>query len=139
VLRAILCFGTTGFAGAAPTPTLGRLSVFKDNRQIGYSASDFEVLRGILGLKGRRFPAGFRHIHSVNAAGAGREDTLEPEIGASLDDNYALLDFDPMGDDLFSLDTKGAGRLNVRLEAEVANAVRMLPIERMKATEFTER
>jgi hypothetical protein len=81
VLRAILCFGTTGFAGAAPTPTLGRLSVFKDNRQIGYSASDFEVLRGILGLKGRRFPAGFRHIHSVNAAGAGREDTLEPEIG----------------------------------------------------------
>lgn len=137
MLRAILLFGTTPFAGAAPTPTLGQLSVFKDNRQIGYTATDFETSRALLGLRGVPFPPDFRHQASVNAAGAGREDTLEPEIGASIDDNYTLLPFDVTDDDEFSLDTVGAGRINVRLDAEAANAVRVLPIERVNASEFT--
>lgn len=138
VIRAILLFGTTPFAGATPTPTLGQLSVFVDNRQRGYSATDFEVLRSVMGLMGVPFPPDNRHIHSVDAAGVGLEDTLEPEIGASIDDNYALLHFDPTGDDLYALDTAGAGRVNVRSVAEAANAVRVLPIERVNASEFLE-
>lgn len=137
VIRAILCFGTTGYAGASPAPTLGQLSVYKDNRQMGYTATDFEVLRGLLGVAGRAYPPDGLHIHSVNAAGAGREDTETPEVGPSIDDNYALLNFDPTGDDLYSLETTGAGRVNVRLNAESANAVRIIPIERVAATQFT--
>ncbi|MFQ5591972.1 MAG: hypothetical protein ACE5HE_12470 [Phycisphaerae bacterium] len=138
VIRAILMFGTTGYAGATPAPTLGQLSVFKDNKQIGYSATDFEVLRGVFSLRGVAFPPDGRHIHSVNAAGAGREDTETAEIGASIDDNYCLLDFDPLGDDSFVLETEGSGRVHVRLDAEAANAVRAIPIERVAATEFLE-
>ncbi len=63
-IRAILLWGTTGYTGATPAPTLGQLSVFKDNRQIGFTATDWEVLRGDFGLKGIPFPPDFRHIHS---------------------------------------------------------------------------
>lgn len=138
VLRGALLFGTTGFAGATPAPTIGQVQLLKNNVQEYLSASDFEVLRGVLGLKGVHYPADFRHIHSVNAAGAGREDTLEPEIGASLDDNYVLVDLDPMDDDTFVMDTKGSGRVHLRIEAEAANAVRVLPIERVDSGVYLE-
>ena len=137
VLRGILCFGTTGFAGATPAPSLGELQVLVDNRQVGYSATDFEVSRALRGLAGIPFPPDGRHIHSVNAAGAGEEDVREPEIGASLDANYTFLDFDPTWDDEYSINTQGAGRVHVRMDAETADAVRLIPVERIVATQFT--
>ncbi len=138
VIRAVLLFGTTGFAGAAPAPSLGELQFMRDNRQTHYSATDFEVLRGTHGLKQVKFPPDLRHIHSVDAAGVGREDSLEPEIGASLDDNYVLMDLDPLWDDEYSVDTAGAGRVNVRVDAETADAVRALPVERVPTSVFTQ-
>lgn len=138
VIRAILLWGTTAFTGVAPAPTWGQLEVLKDNRQIGYTSSDWEVLRAVMGLRGVPFPPDFRHIHSVDAAGAGREDTLEPEIGLSKDAYYALLDFDPLRDDTYALETEGAGRVNVRCDAEAAEAVRVLPIERVPVATFVE-
>ncbi len=137
VIRAILCFGTTGFAGVTPAPSLGQISLLRDNVQTHYTSSDFEVLRAIAGLRGVAFPPDFRHVHSVDAAGVGREDTLEPEVGASIDDNYCLVDLDPLGDDEFSLNTSGAGRVNLRFNAETADAVRVMPIERVPASQFT--
>ncbi len=137
-IRALLCFGTTSFAGATPAPTLGQLEVLRDNIQHGYTSTDFEVSRAIAGLAGVNFPPDNRHIHSVNAAGAGREDTLEPQVGLSLDAQYTLLNFDPLWDDSYVLDTDGAGRVNVRSDAEAANAVRVLPIERVAASVFTQ-
>ena len=137
-LRGVLLFGTTGFAGAAPVPSLGQMQLLRDNVQQFISASDFEVLRGVLGLKGVNFPPEFRHIHSVNAAGAAREDTLEPQVGASIDDSYALMDLDPLHDDTFGMDTAGAGRVHVRIDAETADAVRVIPIERVASGVFLE-
>lgn len=137
ILRGVLAFGTTGFAGAVPAPSLGEIQVLVDNRQVGYSATDFEVSRALRGLVGIPYPPCGRHIHSVNAAGAGREDTVEPEIGASLDDNYTFLDFDPTWDDEYSIDTQGAGRVHVRMDAETADAIRLIPVERIVATQFT--
>jgi len=117
VLRGCLLFGTTGFLGATPVPTLGQLSLFVDNAQRLYSASDFEVLRSVMGLRGVSFPPDGRHIHSLNGdvtspvatdlatvivlaneiradLNAGI-DVLEPEVGGSLDASYVLMDFDP--------------------------------------------
>ncbi len=138
VIRAILLFGTTGYVGATPAPTLGQLEVLRDNRQIGYTSTDFEVARGIHGLLGVPFPPGFRHIHSGTYTTTVAGDSREPEIGASMDDNYVLLPFDVTGDDQFSLETAGAGRVHVRSDAEAANAVRVIPIEKVAATQFTE-
>ena len=133
----MLLFGTTGFAGAVPAPTLADVEFLVDNRQQNYTSTRFSVLRAVMGLVGVPFPPDGRHIHSVNAAGAGREDTVEPEIGESLDDNYALLLHDVTGDDEHSIDTNGAGRVNVRVDADVANAVRALPIEKVPVSVFT--
>jgi hypothetical protein len=137
-LRAVLLFGTTSFTGAAPVPTLGQMQLLKDNLQQFISASDFEVLRGVLGLKGINFPADLRHIHSLNAAGAAREDTLEPQAELSVDAQYALMDLDPMFDDTFGMDTQGAGRVHVRIDADTANAVRVIPVERVDASVYLE-
>lgn len=138
LIRALMLFGTTGYAGAAPAPSWGQVEVLVDNTQHGYTSTDWEVSRAVAGLTGVGYPPDFRHIHSVNAAGAGREDTVEPEIGASLDDNYTLLAFDPTHDDTYSLETAGAGRVNVRADAETADAVRVVPVERMAAGVLTE-
>lgn len=138
VMRAVLLFGTTGFAGASPVPSLGELQFMRDNRQTHYSASDFEVLRGTHGLGGVGFPAGFSHHHGVNAAGAGQEDTQQPDMTSAIDDNYVLMDLDPTRDDEYSVDTSGAGRVNVRVDAETADAVRALPVERVPASVYTE-
>ncbi len=138
VLRGILCFGTTTFTGAAPVPTLGELQTLKDNQQVGFSATDFETLRGLHGVSGVSYPPDFRHIHSLNAAGAGLEDTLEPEVNTSLDDSYALLNFDPTMDDEYSLETEGAGRVHVRCDAEAADAARFMPIEKVPSGRFLE-
>lgn len=137
VIRAILLFGTTGFAGASPAPTLGQLQLLVDNIQTHFSATDFEVLRGLLGLGGVNYPPGFRHIHSGTYTTTVAGDSREPEVGASIDDNYVLMDLDPTRDDEYSLDTSGAGRVNVRSTAETANAVRVLPIEKVPVSIFT--
>jgi len=136
VIRALLLWGTTAYAGATPVPSWGQVSVLRDNRQTYYSASDWEVLRGLNGVRGVLFPADFRHIHSGTYTTTVAGDSREPEIGASLDANYALVPFDVLGDDSYSMVTEGAGRVNVRAVAETADAVRVLPIERVPVATF---
>ncbi len=136
ILRAILMFGTTGFAGATPAPTLGALEVLVNNKQVRYSSTDFEVGRAILGLRGVPFPPDFRHIHSGTYTTTVAGDSREPEIGAGIDDNYFLLDFDPTFDDEHSLETVGAGRVNVRVTADAANAARAIPIEKVAVADL---
>jgi len=137
-LRGVLLFGTTGYAGATPAPTLGQLQLLKDNSQQYISASDFEVLRSVLGLRGVPiFPDG-AHMHSFADAAAGETFTRNSEFLASIDETYALMDLDPLGDDSFGMETAGAGRVHVRIDAETADAVRIIPIERVKSGVFLE-
>jgi hypothetical protein len=136
VLRGVLLWGTTGYAGATPAPTLGSVQVMVNNRQTHYSESDFEVARAVAGLMGRPFPPDYRHIHSGTYTTTVAGDSLEPQAGASKDANYLFLPFDVTHDDEHSIDTAGASRVNVRCTAEAAEAVRALPIERVDANVF---
>lgn len=132
--RGVLLFGTTPFTGAVPAPTLGEIAFLVNSRHTHVVGADFEVLRGVMGLKGVPFPADGRHIHSGTYVTTVAGDSREPEIGASLDDNYVLLDFDPLWDDNYGIDTAGAGRVHLRIDAEAANAMRAIPIERVDAS-----
>lgn len=136
VLRGILMFGTTGFAGATPVPTLGEVEFMVNNVQQNYSGTDFEVGRALVGMLGVPFPPDRRHIHSGTYVTTVAGDSREPEIGASIDDNYLFLPLDPTMDDEHSVDTVGASRVNVRVTAETANAVRVLPVEKVSASIF---
>lgn len=137
-LRGVMLFGTTGWTGATPAPTLGQIQLLKDNSQQFISASDFEVLRGVMGLKEVDYPPDLSHRHQFTDAAAGAAFVLQPEVSASIDENYALIDLDPMWDDSFGMETAGAGRIHVRIDAEAANAVRVIPIERVKSGVFLE-
>lgn len=158
-LRGILCFGATNYNGALPTPTLGALEVQVNNRQVGYTSSDFEVLRAVMGLAGTKFPAELTHSHDPNfdvtspdGTDLATTQTLaneikadlnalvlvdQPEITPAFTSNYAMLHFDPLWNDAHVLETQGAGRVHVRVNAETANAARFLPIEKIPATQIT--
>lgn len=130
VNRGILLFGTTGFAGATPAPSWGRVKVLLDNVEAGYSATDIETNMAVAGYG--RLPYMGEHKHTVNAAGAGVEETTSVFDVAEDFTLYGFLDFDPTGDDEFSLDTRGHTRFHLRATAETADAVRAVPIEVIK-------
>lgn len=136
IIRGILAFGTTGFAGATPAPTLGALRVLVDNVEHGYSSTDFEVSRAIVAGLGRTPPYLLDHFHGVNAAGAGQEDTQSQQVNAALHELYTYLDYDATRDDRYSIETKGLSRIHVRVNAEAANAARFLPVEKVLMTDF---
>lgn len=136
VIRAILLWGATGFAGATPLPTWGQLELMMNNRQTHYSASDFEVSRAIAGLCGCAYPPSFDHYHGADFSGAAYADTEEPQTSESKEELYTLLHLDPTRDDEYSLVTDGAARVNVRADCETIGAVRVLPIEKVPVGVF---
>lgn len=119
---------------AAYTAQFGKVAIEVDNVETVYAETNWETLHGELLRNGSGLHSMRPHIHSVNAAGAARENTLEQQEGdggASLLDNYAFLDFDPLKDGSYALKTAGAARINMRVTTEVASAtaMRALPVE----------
>lgn len=131
LVRGILLFGTTGYGGASPAPSWGRMKVLLDNVEAGFSNTDWEVAHMLPALWGRHPNLG-EHKHTVNAAGAGIEETTS--VFDAMEDytNYVYLDYDPTGDDTYALDTAGASSFKIRANAETADAVRAIPVERIK-------
>jgi len=131
-IRGVLAFGTTGFTGAAPAPSLGRVGIYLDNQQVGYGSSDFEVAAMLGSLLGRQPPGLDLHTHRVPTnAGANEETTGPIEQAMGGWENYIFLDTDPTRDDDFSLKTKGSYSFFLRSTAETADAVRVVPVERI--------
>lgn len=135
LVRNVLLFGTTGFGGATPAPSWGNIRVLLDNQEAFYSGVDWEVLQAMPYLFGRQASMA-EHKHTVNAAGAGVEETTSV---FDVDDdflNYALLDFDVTRDDMFSLQTKGKNKFVIRHNAETADAIRAVQTEVVKVSEL---
>lgn len=138
LIRGLFLWGTTGYDGATPAPSWGNVTVLQDNQEVGFRAMDWEVVRTLQMLWGRLpLPASEDdHFHTTTVDG--NAGTAVETLGgggynrATTYNNYALLDFDPTGDDFFALDTAGARRLQIRANAETADAVRVVPIERIK-------
>lgn len=134
-VRGCLLFGTTGFAGASPAPSWGRIQAFLSNQQHHIGATDFEVAHMLSSLMGRQPPRFDAHTHLENTAGAYTQNSVTgsmvSNVGSGGWDNYAYLDFDPTRDDLFSIDTKNASRFHLEADAETADAVRAIPVERV--------
>lgn len=134
--RGILLFNTTPFTGAAPTPGLGRVSILVNGVERGYTSTDVERLRALYGTLGKKETVWGEHRHHVIV-----DDTVDVFALNSQDfhqplDEYAYLDFDFTGDDTYNLATRGEQRLVLRSNAEVAEAMRILPIEKVPINEF---
>lgn len=134
--RGILCFNTTRFTGATPTPGLGRMSILRDGVEHGYSGTDFERLRGLHGAMGKLNSPWGEHQHHVIV-----DDTVDVFAINNQDhdqplNEYAYMDFDFTHDDEYMLETRGANRMVLRSDAEVAEAMRFMPIEKVPINEF---
>lgn len=136
LVRGILCFGTTGFGGAAPSPTLGRMATYVNNEQMGYTSHDFEVAHMMSSLQGGGPPMFDERVTGTtvdgNAGTSVPSDGTNSSIGSGGWGNYAFLNFDPTGDDEYSFDTRGSSRFHLEVNAETANLARFVTIERIK-------
>ena len=125
----IQLFGTTTPTGASFNASIGQVRVLVDNVETGYAQTNWETLHGELGQRLGSNSDWRGHIHSVNAAGAGREDTEQQEVESETTEQYAYLDYDPLKDGNFALKTQGRGRVHLRINADVADAIRTIPVE----------
>lgn len=134
--RGLLLFGTTGFNGASPAPSFSQSRILLDNQEVFYSGVDWAVLQALPSMWGRH-RSWMNHKHTVNAAGAGIEETTSTAQAAANDfQNYAYLDFDVTRDDSYTLDTTDATRFQLRHVAGTADAVRCVQMEVIQASEL---
>lgn len=126
-----LLFGTTVPTGTVFTNSIETVKLLVDNVESYYSLANWESLHNDLIVRATP-PWDFAgHTHLENLAGV---YTQNVESGAPSDADrehrqYAYLDFDPLMDGTYLLETEGRGRVNLRINAGVADAIRVLPIE----------
>lgn len=134
--RGLLLFGTTAFDGATPAPSWGRFETLLDNEQVGIAASDWEMMHQYHQLLGVMPPSGQAHTHIIEpVAGVTTENIFNEgkSAGATAEGwgNYAWVDLDPTRNDMHSIDTSGHNSWLIRANAETADAVRVVQIERV--------
>lgn len=125
----LLLFGATVPSAASFNATFGQVKVLIDNVEEDYTTTNWETLHGELGRKLMGVLDWSMHIHAVNAAGAGQEDTRQTSGLDQVLNNHAYLDYDPLKDGSYALETAGKSRVIVRANADAANAARVLPVE----------
>jgi hypothetical protein len=129
--RGVFLFGTTGFAGATPAPSWDEIKVLLDNDEVGYTQIDSDALIAVPALFGRH-PYMGEHKHTVNAAGAGVEETASVFDAAEDHTLTRYLDFDVTRDDEYTLDTSKGKRFHILYNARTADAVRAVQMEVVK-------
>ena len=111
VLAGIMLFSTTVMTGTVWTTTIDWIKLLKNNVEFHIARAKWEALHGELLRR-----CGYLGDHSA----AYGDDEIH---------QYGLLDFDPLGDDRFLVDTKGAASMRLRLYAGDTEVYRALPIE----------
>lgn len=125
----ILVFGTTVPSGVSFNATGGQMRILVDNVETDYASVNWESLHGELGMRLKSPLSWQGHFHDVDAAGVGEEDTREMQLTPEVVDNYAFIDFDPLMDGSYQLPTAGKSRVQLRVNADVADTMRILPLE----------
>lgn len=110
----------------------GKVKILKDNVEQYYAESNWESLRETMERRVANWRLGWGHIHAQAAA-----DTATGEEQVTVADRpplqYGFLDFDPLKDGSYSLETMGASSLDLNLNSDVSTGtVRALPIELVK-------
>jgi hypothetical protein len=102
-------FSPTAMGNAPISETIRRLRLQLDNVEYDYSDTAFDVVRSIGFLRG--------------------SDSNDYTALTSLFRNYSYLDFDPMMDDSFMVDTEGRASVKLKFVPDVAGTVRVMPVE----------
>jgi hypothetical protein len=128
----ILLFDPTVVTGDAASYNPHVFKLLKDNVEQYYPQSRWESLHDVYGRRGViPFQLG-GHIHFAGQAIA--SEVEEPEFNKSeAPRQYNYIDFDPLNDGYYSLETKGAASLDMDLDMDTAAGTsRFLPVELVK-------
>jgi len=102
-------FSPTAMGNAPISETIRRMRLMFDNVEYDYADTAFDVSRALTFLRGADrndyfgFPSAFR--------------------------NYSYLDFDPLRDDKYIVETEGRASVRLRFQPDVAGLVRVTPLE----------
>lgn len=126
-----LLFGTTVPTAASFNASIGQLRLLVDNVESYYARANWETLHNEMQ---RRIAEGSQsavHQHLENVAGAYAQNATTDDNNSNVGffDSYALLDFDPLNDSSYLLETAGRARVHLRINADVADAIRVIPTE----------
>jgi hypothetical protein len=108
----------------------GRVKIMKDNVEQFYAESSAESLRFDLGRAIPLARLGFGHQHGSDGTDAVVGQEVLP-LNAPPN-QYSLLDFDPLNDGSYALDTRGVSQLDIDVNVDsiaAAAAMRYLPVE----------
>lgn len=127
----VLLVGTTVPDAASQTASIDQVKVLVDNVETGYSLSNWESLYGDGGLRVLNWRDLWEHVHISDLAAAYTQfqDTGAAQLINAGDHSIAYLDYDPLRDGNYALDTAGRGRVHLQINHGVADAIRALPVE----------
>ena len=126
-----LLFGTTVPTGTSFNASIGTVKLLVDNVENYYSLANWESLHNDFII---RAPvpwdfAGHTHLENLNATYLQNVESGLPSDAIHEHNQFAYLDFDPIRDNSFLLETEGRGRVHLRINADVADAIRIMPVE----------
>lgn len=126
-----LLFSTTVPTGSSFNASIGTVKLLVDNVENYYSLANWESLHNDFII--RATPpwdfAAHRHLENLAVSYTQLDRTGDPSSAVREHKQYAYLDFDPLRDNTFLLETEGRGRVHLRIDADVADAIRIMPVE----------
>jgi hypothetical protein len=130
-LAGILMWGTTIPSGTSWTATIDQARLLVDNIEHMYAKTNWETLHGTGMLRAGPPNAWGEKFHMENLAGVYTQnaDSATQEADDTDISNHAYMDFSPLRDDQYIVDTKGKSRVNLRIVAGDTNPLRVIPIE----------
>jgi hypothetical protein len=113
--------------------SFGQVALQVDNVEVAYSESNWETLHGEINRRLQDTSQLFPHFHAVTDAALTPDavDTSSQMDNARVINAYAYMDFDPLGDEQYAIDTKGAADIRLKVTSDTADATasRIMPVE----------
>jgi hypothetical protein len=128
----ILLFDPSDEVDATMSYAFRQVKILRDNVEQYVAQSSWHALAADLGLREGTWPLAWGHRHEQAAADTNTGDAVQ--LTADIPPlQYGYLDFDPLKDGTFSMETAGASQLDLDLNSDVsAGTVRILPVELVK-------
>lgn len=131
-LLGLLLFDPTDEIDATETYAFGKVKILKDNVEQYQSVTNWEAIAAELS---RRVPGwgsawGHRHEQAAADTNVGGPVQLTADLPPL---QYGFIDWDPLMDGSFSLETEGAADLQLDMDSDVSTGtVRVMPVELVK-------
>jgi len=125
-----MLFGTTVPVDGAFTASFNQLRLLVDNIENYYALTNWETLKAGEALRAVADWQGSEGSVRTGAVAPAANELLEAyQWPTAFLRQYAYLDFDPLMDMEYALMTEGRSRVHLRINADVADAIRVLPVE----------